>query len=197
MNITKSFLLFVGAGLMLAWPASVPAGNFTVTISNFVFTPTSLNIGQGDTVTWTNTTSILHTSTSGTVASGAEHPDSLWNSGAEGPNGTFTLTFDGFAPRTYPYYCQFHALSFGMIGSLTVTNGATPAPILSNPLLTNGQFHLTINGLIGQTNVLQVTPDFVNWSALSTNLALSTNFTVVDPFASNAPVGFYRVLQSR
>ena len=95
-------------------PAPAPvASSFAVTIpsgastlGNRAFAPDSLNVTVGGTVTWTNTDSIAHTSTSD--ASG-------WNSGSVAPGGRFSFTFQ--APGTFPYHCAIHP---GMIGTIVV-----------------------------------------------------------------------------
>jgi plastocyanin len=191
MKLTKALWLAMISGFLFTMLEVARGANFTIQVASFSFTPSTLTITNGDTVTWTNTGGI-HTTTSG-VASGTEQPDGLWNHSLGAAGQTFTLTFANFAPRTYPYYCQPHALPFGMVGSITVTGTNSP-PSLSNPILsTNGDFKLTINGQIGQTNIALVSPDLVSWSGFGTNLALSTSYNVTNSSAGSAPAGFYRV----
>ncbi len=176
--------------LTLASLHSGRAANVTVTVGNFSFTPASLSIGQGDTVTWTNGGG-THTSTSGTVSGGALHPDSLWGGSVTVPG--FSVTFNNYAGRTYPYYCMFHGVLFGMVGSITITNAPVLQPTLTGPTQTSSQFSFTINGLKGQTNVVQGSPDCVNWSSLNTNLALSDSYNFTNSTDTSTLLGVYRV----
>lgn len=68
----------------------------------FAFSPTSLTIKAGTTVTWTNKTSAPHTVTSDDGKS--------FDSGASNPiaaqSGTFSFTFK--TPGTFAYHCTFH-----------------------------------------------------------------------------------------
>ena len=185
---------FVLISLLPPWLECARATGFTVVMgpTALAFSPATLTIGQGDTVTWTNAASATtHTSTSGAVITGVEHPDGLWN-GSNPAHTTFTVNFTGFAPRTYPYYCVPHA-TLGMVGSITVT-GTAQKPSLTNMVYSaGGQVRFAINGLIGQTNVTETSPDLLNWSAVGTNLALSTSYAVTNLPANTAPIGFYRV----
>jgi plastocyanin len=79
-----------------------------VSISNFVFTPASVSIVAGCTVTWTQTSATKHTTTSDT---------GVWDSGQL--NGGQTFTFEFTTPGTYPYKCTNHPSS--MTGTITVT----------------------------------------------------------------------------
>ncbi|MGD0615399.1 MAG: Ig-like domain-containing protein [Verrucomicrobiota bacterium] len=284
MKNTKSlaFLGFVALFCAAAQPLS--AANFIVTQTSFVFTPSSMNIAQGDSVTWTNKDPLVtHSSASGTPPAS---PNGLWN-GTNHPGGTYTVDFTGFAPGNYPYYCTFHGgPPLNMVGSITVTNATLAPPsvsitnptdgtrfaapanialtasatqvggtitnvqffsgaslsgsvssspynfavnnasagnyaftavamnnlgaaatsavvnvfvetnaILSSPLFVNGQFQLTVNGIAGQTYATESSSNLVNWSAISTNLAPSNSFNVVDPSPTNAALRFYRARQ--
>jgi len=68
-----------------------------VTIRNFVFDPVELTVAPGDTVVWSNTDFVPHSSTA---------RNSAWDSNTIGANATWR-----FAARTagrYEYYCVFH-----------------------------------------------------------------------------------------
>ena len=177
-------LLGLAAGL---WPASpLWAATYRVQMTgSFTFSPNTLSIGQGDTVTWTNVGAFAHTSASGTPPT----HNGLWDSGSVGGSGSFSVTFTNFAPNTYPFFCAFHYPE-GMTGTLTVTNGPSPAPLLSSPSWQNGQFQFTVDGTRGQSYVIEMSPDLTSWGPVSTNLATSTRLTVVEPGASS--VGFFR-----
>ena len=59
---------------------------------------------MGTTITWTNTRSIIHTTTAG-----AGSPSGEWDSGILNTNQTFPFTFD--VAGTFPYYCTVHPSS--------------------------------------------------------------------------------------
>jgi YVTN family beta-propeller protein len=94
-------------------PAPAPAANATgpgaaaasaVNIASFAFSPKTLSVKAGQTVTFSNNDSVAHTVTSST-----------WDSGNIQPGAAFTLT----APKagTYAYHCSIHPF---MTGTLTV-----------------------------------------------------------------------------
>ncbi len=95
-------------------PTPTPAPR-TVTIQNFAFSPTPLNIKVGDTVVWTNRDSAPHTVTgSGGMASPTLNT-----------NDTYSLKFNTVG--TFTYQCSIHS---SMTGSVVVTaNTPTPTPI--------------------------------------------------------------------
>ena len=76
----------------------------TVTIDNFVFSPMTIEVPRGTTVTWINKDDIPHVvaSTSGKFKSRAIDTD-----------GQYTYTFTD--PGTYEYYCSVHPKMTGKI----------------------------------------------------------------------------------
>ena len=187
----KRLTILVAIGICLGLKEYRAAAlDFVVRMTDsLTFSPAALTIGQGDSVTWTNTGLAAHTSTSGSPPSG----DGLWSSPTEGSAGTFKVTFTNFAPNTYPYFCTFHS-AFGMTGSITVTNSAVTVmpPTLRNPVWNNGQFQFSLDGKSGSNYVTERSQDLKNWLPISTNTAPADQFTVTDPSASGA-TGFYRV----
>ena len=99
--------------LMAACTKPAASSGTPVTIVDFAFSPESVNVSVGDTVTWTNTGSSQHTSTSG--APGA--PDGTWDSGTLSNGGTFSHVFG--QAGNFHYYCRFHGAS-GMTGVVSV-----------------------------------------------------------------------------
>jgi plastocyanin len=79
--------------------SSAPASSnqSTVTISGFAFSPQTLTVSKGTTVTWTNNDSTTHTVTSDT---------GVWDSGNLAPGKTFSNTFN--QTGTFPYHCKIH-----------------------------------------------------------------------------------------
>ena len=76
-----------------------------VYMKNSTFSPVSLGIAVGGTVTWINDDNLIHTVTA---------DDGSFNSGDMQPGATFKRTFN--IPGTFPYHCIYHR---GMMGSVT------------------------------------------------------------------------------
>jgi len=68
-----------------------------VKIDNFSFSPATLEIKAGTTVTWTNADDIPHTVVSN---------DKIFKSKVLDTDQKFSFTFD--KPGTYPYFCSLH-----------------------------------------------------------------------------------------
>ncbi|HET8628220.1 MAG TPA: plastocyanin/azurin family copper-binding protein [Thermomicrobiales bacterium] len=124
----RSLRLIVPA-LALALALGVaPANAATQTVQmteqgagHYVFSPATLTIAVGDTVTWRNTSDTVHTATSN---------DGVWDSGDVQPGQTFSFTFT--KPGTYQYFCKYHR-AMGMVGTIVVqaaagTPAASPTP---------------------------------------------------------------------
>ncbi len=75
-----------------------------VDISEFAFTPATLEVKVGDTVTWTNLDSAPHTVTSS---------DGSIQSGTLDQGASFSYTFT--TPGTFDYHCEFHANMAGQV----------------------------------------------------------------------------------
>lgn len=75
-------------------------------LGNRAFNPGNLNVAVGTTVTWTNTDSTSHTSTSDAAG---------WDSGIVAPRGSFSFRFQ--TAGTFPYHCAIHP---GMVGTVVV-----------------------------------------------------------------------------
>lgn len=91
-----------------------PAEN-EVVMTGTSFTPSSIQIELGETVTWRNQSSMTHTVTSG---SNREH-DGEFNSGNLGPGATYQVTFTDAGE--FDYFCIPHV---GMAGSVTVVESS-------------------------------------------------------------------------
>jgi plastocyanin len=83
------------------------SGATTGTIDNFAFSPDSLSVSVGDTVTWTN----KQAGTPHTVTA----DDGSFDSGNLATDATFSQTFD--AAGTFAYHCTIHP---SMTGTVTV-----------------------------------------------------------------------------
>jgi plastocyanin len=78
--------------------------------SGFAFSPNTLSVKVGTTVTWTNNTSAPHT-----VTSDGGDPASF-NGSLPGTGATFSFTFT--TPGTYKYHCSIHPY---MTATITVS----------------------------------------------------------------------------
>lgn len=138
-------LLIAAAGLglvgaLIAWPSdpdpaetdplvvgrSAEAGTTLVTVGmtdRLTFEPKAISMQAGETVTWKNTSQLIHTVTAD--ASKAGKPSSVelpegatpFDSGTMQPGATFSHTFD--TPGTYRYFCIPHQ-GANMVGTVTV-----------------------------------------------------------------------------
>lgn len=93
------------AGATSGSPAA--AGGDAVKIIDFGFTPASLTVKAGTTVTWANTGSATHTVTS---------DNGSFDSGNLAPSATFSHAFT--TAGTFAYHCAIH---HSMVGTITVT----------------------------------------------------------------------------
>jgi amicyanin len=89
-------------------PASTPAANVTqVTIQNFAYSPSNIQVKVGTTVTWTNQDSAPHTVT---------FKNGMKDSGLLRQGQSFSYTFT--TPGTFDYYCTLHS---NMVAHVVVT----------------------------------------------------------------------------
>jgi len=89
--------------------SSTAVATDTVSISNFSFSPSSITIKKGTTVTWTNRDNVAHTvvETDGKTGPGSQSIDN-------GKSYSFTYNTVG----TFAYHCSIHP---DMTGMVTVT----------------------------------------------------------------------------
>ena len=116
MSPTRATLLGVAAAIsvFLAGPPERPsageaavqaaAGTAAVRSDNFNFTPPTLVVAPGTTVTWTNADDDVHT---------VVEKDRKFKSAALDTNDTFSQTFT--APGEYEYFCSLHPRMVGKI----------------------------------------------------------------------------------
>ncbi len=81
-----------------------------VTIDNFAFSPATITIKKGTTVTWTNKDSAMHTVTESDNSTGPDSGDL-----ATGKSYSFTYSQTG----TFTYHCSIHP---SMVGTVKVTD---------------------------------------------------------------------------
>ena len=93
------------------------AGDPGVTIADFDFTPGTITVHAGDTITWTNNGPSSHTATA---------RDGSFDTGVlrKGASGSHTFTEAG----SFSYYCRIHPFMHGTIMVLAVATSTTPKP---------------------------------------------------------------------
>jgi plastocyanin len=105
----------LSAGIVALTTSSASAASHTIVIKNTTFTPATLNVAVGDTVTWVNQ------ETDNTTHS-IRGP---WTSPDIPPGGSYTVTIT--AAGTYDYFCGFHPFMTGTIVA-GGTGGTTTTP---------------------------------------------------------------------
>jgi len=119
-------------------------------------------------------------------------------------------TLDGSLPNTssFPYAGPFNLTSNATVRANAfrpVSRTALPqrpsSPCAcrfqfdSGGFFTNNTFQMPVSGLAGKTYYLQATTNFTDWTTLSTNIANSNSFYLVDPDATNFTYRFYRAIE--
>jgi plastocyanin len=102
-SATYRALLALGCMAVLSWAL---AGTDQIVIKDFMFTPLSLTVKAGTTVTWANQDDEPHTVVS---------DDGLFRSGAVDTNETFSFKFD--RAGVYHFTCSIHP---HMVGTVVV-----------------------------------------------------------------------------
>jgi LPXTG-motif cell wall-anchored protein len=103
---TRLLAPFVVVTLVLALGMTSAYAQAAVSMEDNFFSPATVTIGVGETVTWTNNGAAPHTSTGPT-----------WDSGTVNPGGSFSFTFN--TAGTFDYICEFH-VALGMTGTVVV-----------------------------------------------------------------------------
>jgi plastocyanin len=110
--------------LLLLVSTQLRAATTSVTVLNNSFTPKTVTINVGDTVTW-----IFREAGHDTVNKAGSTYGNIWDSGIKPINSTFSFTFT--TAGTYPYVCTPHEFSFNMVGTITVQGAANTPPTVS------------------------------------------------------------------
>ena len=109
MGPSRTFLAVVAVAALWLVAASNPSSaappdSTQIAIKDFMFTPNSLTVKAGSTVTWVNRDDEPHSVVSDT---------GLFRSGAVDTNETFSFKFD--KPGTYHFTCAIHPRMVGTI----------------------------------------------------------------------------------
>jgi uncharacterized repeat protein (TIGR03806 family) len=111
---------------------------------------------------------------------------------------TNSLLYDGSFLLTNSVTINANAWEIDYIQSVV---GMAQFTILPNPLFTgaggftNSTFQMSFIGPIGSNYVLQVSPDLMQWTSISTNTPTNSPFVLIDTNAPSSTAQFYRVLQ--
>jgi amicyanin len=119
--LLAALVLFLLGSIELARAATQ-----TVTIANFAFSPATVTVTAGDTITWTNDDAIVHTATSATGA---------FDSGDLAPGDSYSVTFT--TAGTYDYFCTPHPTMTGRIVVQAAAPASTAAPSSAGAPLPN------------------------------------------------------------
>ena len=103
--------LSIGPAFVHAQGASITIQPNSATLGDKAYVPNPAEVKVGESVTWTNDDSQIHTATSGAV--GGEDSGSVFDSGILSPKATFDFTFD--TAGEYDYYCTLHPQMFGKV----------------------------------------------------------------------------------
>ena len=107
-------LLGLGAlSLAVAAPGALAADQ-DVAMSGFAFSPATVTVTEGDTVTWSNSDAVAHTATA---------EDGSFDTGSIGGGSSDSVTFD--AAGTFAYHCTIHP---SMTGTVVVEAAAAASP---------------------------------------------------------------------
>jgi plastocyanin/DNA-binding beta-propeller fold protein YncE len=125
MVLVGTMLVAAGLGIALHGPASAqdasptpamsPATEMTVTIANLAFTPHTVVVATGATITWKNEDNVTHT---------VHSRDGWFDSGNIAPGESFV--WQASQPGTFRYNCGIHA---SMEGVIIVLPGGAVAPL--------------------------------------------------------------------
>ena len=111
-GIVVVVVIVIIAGAYLAMQKSgngnnTPVGDNPVSISNFAFSPTPINVHVGDTVTWKNNDATTHTVTSDTGSA------VQFSSGNVGQGSTYAFMFT--QAGDFAYHCSIHPSMHGIV----------------------------------------------------------------------------------
>jgi len=170
-NIFRPAFFSIGIAIfssaMAVWGATV-----TVSSGDYFFSPASVTINVGDSVTWTGLPAGGHTTTSTT---------SLWNSSAN--NFTFTFTNAG----TNSYYCIPHQ-SLGMVGTVIVKAANVPPTVtITNPASGNvfsAPASVTIQAAVSDSDSTVTNVQFLVGATVLTNNTTAPFFAVSNNLAA-------------
>ena len=124
-TVSRSIVVaaLLGPALVLPLAPAVLAADHPVDIAGFAFSPQSVTVAVGDTVTWSNADAQNHTAT----ANGGS-----FDTGTIGGGSSKSVTFS--TAGTFAYHCKIHP---SMTGTIVVQGAAAPPPTDTRPETTS------------------------------------------------------------
>jgi plastocyanin len=104
------------AAIAAATAGTVLAADHAVAMQGFAFSPGSITVKVGDSVTWTNSDSASHTATA---------DDASFDTGTIGNGSSKSVTFS--TAGTFAYHCSIHAQMHGTVVVQGAAGGTPPA----------------------------------------------------------------------
>jgi len=132
------------------------------------YSPFSISVRTGTTVTWTNADNAAHTVTSGNAADG---PNGIFDSSMFMSRTTYSHTFN--SPGTFPYFCMVHPWQQGevVVSGYAITPTAPHDPSITRTI--------SVSGTSGSIEYRSSTGTILNaigdWDARSIILMFDTN----------------------
>lgn len=177
--------LFPFAGLIFSCALKIQAATVYVDWdSDFGFSPSSVTINVGDTVVWTDNDPDWPTQVTSDNSFGEPNWFLIYLADT-GETGQWTFNTAG----TIGYHDDYsHS------GSITI-NSSVPATLsLAAPRLESGKFIFDAEGLTaGKTNVLEVSTNLTDWTAVTTNVAVGSSAGFTNSVLPGPK--FYRVIE--
>ena len=102
--IVRSLIAAVVAALLVPSGAAEARAGASVTVANMAFTPASVSVALGESVTWTFQDSVPHTSTS---------DQGFWDSGSRSGGTSYVRRFT--SAGTFAYHCSIHPMMHGVV----------------------------------------------------------------------------------
>jgi len=131
-------------GLLTAGGSAVLAADHAVDIAGFAFSPGSVTVAVGDTVTWANADAQNHTATA---------DDGTWDTGTISSSTPKSVTFA--TAGTFAYHCKIHASMTATVvvqaAGATIPPADTLAPVVP---ATNHGIELALLAVAGLGGVL-------------------------------------------
>ena len=166
---------------LMAFSVFAFATNHAVSVVNTSFSPASISVAQGDTVTWTQVNGTHNVN--GSMATFSNNPASFGNGAAA--SGTWSYQYVFALPGTYQYQCDPHASS--MQGTITVTASASPCSDFFISEYVEGSSNNKALEIFNPTSSAKNMGGYT--LALFSNVATSTTNTFVFPSWITIPAG--------
>jgi plastocyanin len=116
--VARSGMAAILVGILTAAGSTVLAADHAVDIAGFAFSPQSITIAVGDTVTWSNADAQNHTATA---------DDASFDTGTIAGGTSKSVTFE--TAGTFGYHCKIHpAMTATIVVQAAAGGGSNPPP---------------------------------------------------------------------